>query len=62
MKIKELMGFCGTKGCWCRTYGTVTLEGKRKEGKRKAPTLGRRKLCMTHFYKLINLLPKGEDE
>lgn len=53
MMLKELLGFCGTKGCWCRTFVTITLKGKRKEGKRKVPTLAKRKLCLRHFNALM---------
>ena len=54
LKIKELLGFCGAKGCRCRTFVTITLKGKRKEGERKAPTRGKRKLCSRHFNQLMN--------
>ena len=31
MKIKELLGFCGVKGCNHRAYCTATLTAKRKQ-------------------------------
>lgn len=46
LKIKELLGFCGAKGCRCRTFVTITLKGKRKEGGTQSPDAGQEKTVL----------------
>ena len=48
IKLKELLGFCGIKGCPNRSFCTVTVRGKRKDTGEDI-VAGKRKLCPFHF-------------
>lgn len=52
VKIKELLGFCGVKGCNHRAYCTATLTAKRKQDGTPVK-LGKRKLCEEHLTEVI---------
>ena len=58
MKFKEQLGFCGTRGCWCRacTFRLLEYTVPRRNG-RIARKVISGKACPMHFEDLLKRVP-----